>query len=257
VLTESTLRLPLEGADGVPVADLLMNAGGYGALVTVPPGLPIADIDGDSVTKIGPVEAVELLRRVNLYRLGSGRPELRIPPALVKRAKAETMPGIEALVPFPGQVKKYFAGRGAWHGTGLWVSWRAEFALEMLGASGYIRKTLTLTAAEKWLEANGHAVPWFEPHGPGPPDERVIPDTWEIVTRGDKRAGREAPVPELLARGVAVDRHNAAEQAKAVRARTQQERELREAVARAPTISPPPISAPVKSRAPTRKRRRR
>jgi len=202
VLTGTTRRLPLEGADGSPVADLLLNAAGYGALVTVPPGLPLEALDGDAVTKIGPVEAVELLRRVNLYRLGSGRPELAIPPALVKRAKAETMPGIEALVPFPGQVKQYFEGRGGWQGTGLWVSWRGECALEMLGASGYLRKMLSLLDAEKWLEANGHAVPWHEIGGPGPPAGGRLPDTWEIVTRGDKRAGREAPVPELLTRPV-------------------------------------------------------
>jgi hypothetical protein len=253
VLMPSTLRFELDGPDGKPVADLCVNASGYGAIVTVPPG---ADITGGPPTsKVGPVAAVELLRRCNLYRLSSGRTPHVIPPALIKRAKSETLPGLEALVPFPGEQKEYFAGSGTWADTGLWVSARGDCALEMLSTSGYIRKTLTLEDAEAWLRANGHGPPWRTIAGGVRHAEPAAPDTWEIVTRGDRRASSPAAAPDISTHGVRVTKDNAAALARQVKEQAAGERKLRQRVSDAPTITPPPISAPVKKRAATRKRR--
>ena len=253
-LTPSTLRFELDGPDGKPVADLCVNASGYGAIVTVPPG---ADITGGPPTaKVGPVEAVELLRRCNLYRLSSGRPQHKIPPALIKRAKSETLPGLEALVPFPGQPKEYFAGRGTWADTGLWVSFRGDCALEMHSTSGYIRKSLTLSDAEVWLRDNGHQPPWFKLDGGAEHVEPPVADVWEIVTRGDRRAGSTAEPPDVSRGGVRVGKADAAEKARELKARVAGERQLRQRVAKSPTIPPPPISPPVKARGSGRRKRK-
>lgn len=257
VLLPSTLRFVLDGPRGEPVADLLVNATGYGGIVTVPPGY--VPVSGQNVpTKISPAQAVELLRRCNLHRLTGGRPPHVIPPALIKRAKAETLPGLEALVPFPGQHKQYFAGVGTWAGTGLWVSARGECALEMQATSGYIRKMLTLADAGAWLEANEHEPPWH--YIPGRDSAPEIPppaDTWQIVTKGDKRAGSPADAPRIETRGVVVTKETAAAKARELKAKAAGEQQLRHRVAAAPTIAPPPISPPVKTRAPTRKKRSR
>lgn len=258
VLVPSTLCFELTDSAGEHVADLLVNASGYGAIVTVPPGyVPVV---GQNVpTKISPVQAVELLRRCNLYRLSAGLPQHVIPPALIKRAKSDTMPGIEALVPFPGQHKQYFAGVGTWADTGLWVSARGECALEMQSTSGYIRKMLSLEDAAVWLRTNGHEPPWgYVPGSPAttaPPPPP--PDTWEIVTRGDRRAGSTADAPIIETRGVVVTKETAAAKARELKAKAAGERELRHRVSKAPTISPPPISPPVKERAPSKPPRKR
>lgn len=255
LLTPTTKRFTLDGPDGTPLVDLCVNASGYGAIVSVPAGAEITS--GPPTLKVGPVEAVELLRRCNLYRLSSGRPPYVIPPALIKRAKSETLPGLEALVAFPGVAKNYFPGSGTWSGTGLWVSWRGECALEMLSTSGFIRKQLTIEDAEAWLRANGHPLPWSTVMGgvkvDAPP---APPDTWQIVTRGDKRAGSPAPAPDVSTHGVRVTKEDAAAKARELKEQTVGERKLRQRVSDAPTITPPPISAPVKKRAATRKRRR-
>jgi hypothetical protein len=254
VLSASTLRIPLEGPDGRAVADLLVNAQGHGGVVAVPPGCDVQVAGSEAVTKLGPLEAVELLRRVNVFRLSRGAAAIDIPPPLLKRAKSEQLPGLEALVPFPGVMKEFFAGQGTWSGTGLWLSARGEAALEMAAGGGVLRKLLTLDEAGAWLESNGYQVPWSHVAGgkqsPSPPAPQ---DVWEIVTRGV--TSRTSPVPPILEHGVAVDRHNAAEQVAAVRAKSRAEHELRSAVAKAPRLVPPPISPPVKTRAPTRKRR--
>jgi hypothetical protein len=256
VLMPSTLRFALDGPDGEPVADLLVNASGYGAIVTVPPGAEITG--GPPTSKVGPMAAVELLRRCNLYRLSSGRAQHAIPPALIKRAKSETLPGLAALVPFPGYHKQYFPGVGPWVDTGLWVSSRGECALEMQSTSGFIRKALTLADAAVWLTANGHATPWGTIPGGVPAREPPPPaDVWEIVTSGDKRAGSTAAPPDIAAAGVPVTRENAATIARQLKAKTAGERDLRQRVASAPTIAPPPISPPVKTRGGARSRRRR
>jgi hypothetical protein len=197
---------------------------------------------------MGPLEAVELLRRVNLFRLSSGRTEFKIPSALIKRAKADVAPGIEALVAFPGQLKTFYEGRGSWADTGLWVSAGGECALEMQSSQGYIRKPLSQHDAELWLKANGHTG-WHEPHGPGK-KEQSVSAPWEIVTRGSPAAGRRT----FWAFPGAVTKETATEKAVETKLQAAKDKTLRTAVARAKAIPAPSIKPPRKPRKPSRKR---
>lgn len=242
LLTPKTLRFPIEGADGVLAAELLINAGGDGAIAMVPPGCKIPT--GTTAARVGVLEAVELLRRQNLYRLSTNRPELEIPTALVRRAKAETVPGIEALVAFPGKLKSFYEGRGSWADTGLWVSLDGEYELEMSAAVGFLRKRLTRREAELWLQANGHKLPW-ETFGDGGPPTPEDPDQWRIATRGHQGEGKRhfhaiswnAPQPVEPKRPATP---------------TAKDQELRAAIKRARPLSPPSISPPRKQRRPRR-----
>lgn len=236
MLTPKTIRLPVEAHDGRLAGELLVNAQGNGALALVPPGCKIPD--GVTAARMSPLEAVEMLRRVNLYRLSAGRPQLDIPAALVRRAKADTAPGIEALVPFPGKLKTFYEGRGSWADTGLWVSAEGECELEMSAAVGYLRKRLTQREAELWLQANGHEKAWHTIGRGSTPDAE--PDQWRIATRGHVSEGKRAfwalswdpppPATKETAKAAAKDR------------------ELREAIKRARTTPPPSISPPRKPR---------
>jgi hypothetical protein len=242
LLTPKTLRLPIEGADGVLAAELLINAGGDGAIAIVPPGCKIPT--GTTAARMGVLEAVELLRRQNLYRLSTNRPELEIPTALVRRAKAETVPGIEALVAFPGKLKSFYEGRGSWADTGLWVSADGEYELEMSAAVGFLRKRLTRREAELWLQANGHEAAW-KTFGSGGPATQEEPDQWRIATRGHEGEGKRhfyaiswRPLEQL--------------DSPTTPPTSAKDRELRAAIKRARPLAPPSISPPRKQRRPRR-----
>lgn len=237
MLTPQTLRFPIDGRDGELCGELLVNAKGNGAIALVPPGCKLPD--GMNGSRLSPIDAVELLRRVNLHRLTTGRAELSIPAALVRRAKAETLPGIEALVPFPGKLKKFFEGRGTWADTGLWVSADGLFELEMSAAVGFLRKRLTQREAELWLRANGHELAWSVIGEPRKQSEQP-PDQWRIATRGHQGEGKRS----LWAIGW--------DPAKSPKRIDPKDRKLREAIKRARTIAPPTISPPRKPRRPRR-----
>lgn len=245
VVTARTLRFPVERASGGLVAELWVNAGGDGAIALVPPGGVIPE--GCIARQLSPIDAVELLRRGNMRRLAAGQPEHKIPPALIRRAKAETLPGIEALVPFPGRIKTFYEGRGSWTDTGLWVSADGEFQLEMRYGGGYLRKQLTQREAELWLRANGHDNAWLS-FGHGKLRGKDIEsEPWRIATRGDEHAGqdleawafswrpdlRESPTSSPPRRG----------------GKAPKDRELRAAIGRARSIPQPTISPPKKPKA--------
>lgn len=240
VLTPKTLRFPIDGRGGELAGELLVNANGNGAIALVPPGCKLPD--GVNASRLSPIDAVELLRRVNLHRLTTGLPELAIPAALVRRAKAETLPGIEALVPFPGKLKKFFEGRGTWADTGLWVSADGLFELEMSAAVGFLRKRLTQREAELWLRANGHPPAWDVMGDPLKQTEQQ-PDQWRIATRGHQAEGKRS----LWAFG-----WDPKTSPKQIAAQDAKDRQLREAIKRARTIAPPAISPPRKPRRPRR-----
>lgn len=242
VLTPKTARFPVEAHDGQLVAELLVNADGNGALALVPPGCRIPD--GTTAAPMSPLEAVELLRRCNLYRLSAGRPQIDIPSAIIRRAKADTAPGIEALVPFPGKLKRFYEGRGSWADTGLWMSADGEYELEMSAVVGFLRKRLTSKEAELWLRANGHDAAWSTIGKPKAGHEE--PDQWRIATRGHEAAGSRAWWS--VAWGAPTrDKPQPAKPAA-------RDRELRDAIKRARPIPPPSISPPRKPRSPRRGR---
>lgn len=233
VLTGNTLRFPIDAPaldtmPGIAAGELLVAARGYGQIVLVPPGCLLPA--GYQAQRISPVAAVEMLRRTNVHRLATGRPALEIPAALVKRAKAETAPGIEALVPFPGQLKRYYPGRGAWVGVGLWVSLSGEYELEMPGGDGWIRKSLSPHDGQLWLEANGHGQ--AERYHGGAVPSRDGGGEWRSVTR-----------------------QTAAETARETREQKRLEQKLRAAVAAAPPRSAPTISPPRQRKAARRRAR--
>lgn len=243
VVSGSTLRFPVESLEGKPLAELLVNAAGNGAIVLVPPGFKFPD--GVSAVRYGPLEAVDLLRRTNMARLVSNRPELKIPAALIRRAKAETLPGLEALKPFPGKLKTYYEGRGSWADTGLWVSADLEFSLEMRAPVGYVRKTLTPREAELWLEANGHEA-WTTPHGDKAPAEGT-PDHWRIATRGHVGEGARHFNSIQWGTGEPLPADATAE-IKKRKAQAGKDAKLRDVVRKAKAVSPPTISPPRKPR---------
>lgn len=184
VLTPKTARYVLLRPDGTHAAEMLVNASGNGAVVLVPPGVKFAP--GVIAEPFDPVAAVEALRRDNIRRLELGLAEHRIPAALIRRARAMELPGLEALVPFPGRPAKFYEGRGSWVGTGLWASADGEFQLEMRGTVGVLRKRLTDAEARAWLDVNGHqayTVPHRDKAG------TVEPDQWRIATKGHPGAG--------------------------------------------------------------------
>lgn len=236
VLTEKTVRYEIDGAGDTPSAELLVNANGNGAVVLVPPGGKLAA--GSTAAALEPLDAVELLRRVNLYRLSRGKPEHRIPAALLRRARSMELPGIEALVPFPGKLKTFYRGRGSWVGTGLWATTDGEFSLEMRAAAGYLRKVLTRREAELWLDANGHTG-WTAPHGPGVTSD-APPDQWRIATAGDPGAGHRS----LWAISWATPE----EPSPPTRASKAKDEKLRESLKRTRSVAPPEISPPRKRR---------
>lgn len=239
-LTATTLRFPIDApAFGMrakmrgsrPDSDafeILIAAKGYGQIVLVPPGCVFKR--GEEAQRLSPIAAVEMLRRCNVYRLSTGRPALEIPAALVKRAKAETAPGIEAFVPFPGQLRSYYAGRGAWSGVGLWVSANGEYELEMPGGDGWIRKSLSPHDGRLWLEANGHGQ--AETYLGGAVPSREGGGEWRSVTK-----------------------QTAAAEARAARDQQRVERQLRAAVAQAPPRPAPTISPPRRRKAARRRPR--
>lgn len=245
VISPRTLRFPIERAPGDVMAELWCNAGGDGALALVPPGGVIPP--GGTARRISPIDAVELLRRANMARLAAGQPEHKIPAALLRRAKAETLPGYESLVAFPGQLKTFYEGRGSWADTGLWVSGRGEFQLEMRSSVGYLRKSLTKREAELWLRANGHELAWEEigQKKHATPDEPS--DPWRIATRGASSAGE----PLWWSFSWRTDLLAPAEQ-QPKPPKPPREQELRAAVRRARSIAPPAISPPRKPRRPRR-----
>jgi hypothetical protein len=250
VLTPSTLRFQIDAAtDGRIVAELLVNTNGDGAIVLVPPGVKFAP--GIAASKMGPLEAVELLRRVNLYRLANGRPEHRIPAALIRRAKAEQLPGIEALVPFPGRLKTFYEGRGSWEGAGLWVSADGEYSLEMRAPVGVLRKSLTELEAKLWLDANGHKA-WDEPHGRGTAPDRE-PDQWRIATAGHQAEGGRAFWAVSWGTGEPLAEDPVAD-IRAKKAAAAKDAKLRDVVKRARSIAPPLISPPRKAPRPRRRK---
>lgn len=241
-LTPRTLRFPVEGFDGQLVAEMLVSAGGNGAIVLVPPGCKIPS--GVNASRLGVLEAVELLRRTNLHRISTNRPQLEIPTAMVRRAKAETMPGIEALVAFPGELKTFYEGRGSWADTGLWVSARGEYELEMSAAVGFLRKRLTQREAALWLQANGHELAW-DTIGNPPKQKADEPDQWRIATRGHESEGKRS--------WWSISWDQAGHEQKPKPAATAaKERELREVIKRARPLTPPAISPPRKQRSPRR-----
>jgi hypothetical protein len=233
VLSSSTITYPIDapatgslGAGGA--YDMLVNARGYGQIVLVPPGCLLPR--GHQAQRISPAQAVEMLRRTNVLRLSTGRPSLEIPGALVKRAKAETAPGIEALVAFPGELKSYYAGRGSWSGVGLWVSAGGECELEMPGGDGWIRKSLSQHDGDLWLQANGHGTAGIY-------------------------LGKATPSREGGGEWRTVTKHNAAATAREVREQARVEKKLRAAVAKAAPRQTPAISPPKRRKA-TRRRPR-
>jgi hypothetical protein len=244
VLTQKTARFPIESHNRKLVAELLVNADGNGAIALVPPGCRIPD--GTTAVRMSPIEAVEMLRRVNLYRLSAGHEQLDIPAALVRRAKADTAPGIEALVPFPGKLKTFYEGRGSWAGTGLWVSADGEQELEMSAAVGFLRKRLTSKEAELWLRANGHEVACLTIGKP--PPEHEHPDQWRVATKGHESAGKRDLWAISWPQAYGVDATPTAAPT------AEKDRELREAIKRARTLPPPSISPPRKPRKPRRGR---
>lgn len=240
VLTPKTQRFVITRPDGTPVAELLVNAGGNGAIVLVPPGARLtASTPAEPYT---PSAAVELLRRDNAERLSSGRPEHVIPAALIRRAKSLELPGIDALIPFPGKLKTFYAGRGSWDGTGLWVSWDGEFSLEMRAPIGVLRKVLTDREARAWLASNGHTA-WTAPHGEKPIPQ-TEPDQWRIATKGHPGEGARS---WWAISWPAVD--EADEQKPTAR-----DEKLRESLKRTRSVAPPQISPPRKRSERRRKR---
>jgi hypothetical protein len=239
-LTATTIRFPIDAPafgmrphirgsrGGGDAFELLVAAGGYGQIVLVPPGCVLTR--QDVAQRLSPVAAVEMLRRTNVYRLSTGRPTLEIPAALVKRAKAEVAPGIEALVAFPGQLKTYYAGRGAWVGVGLWVSANGEHELEMPGGDGWLRKSLSPHDGRLWLEANGHGE--AETYFAGAVPSRDGGGEWRSVTK-----------------------QTAAGEARAAREQKRVEQKLRAAVAAAPPRPAPTISPPRRRKAARRRPR--
>lgn len=236
VLTDKTARYEIDGAGDTPSAELLVNANGNGAVVLVPPGVKLAP--GSAGAPLDPIDAVELLRRVNLYRLSRGKPEHRIPAALLRRARAMELPGMEALVPFPGKLKTFYRGRGSWDGTGLWATADGEFSLEMRAAAGFLRKMLTRREAELWLDANGIKA-WDTINGPGSTSD-APPDAWRIATAGDPGAGHRS----LWAISWAAP----PEEPPPTRAAQAREAKLRESLKQTRSVAPPEISPPRKRR---------
>jgi len=238
VQTSRTLRFELLGPDGSNVAEMLVNSDGNGGIVLVPPGVALAR--GVEAEPLTPDFALEVLRRDSLRRLSFGKPEHKIPAALIRRARALELPGLEALVPFPGRLATFYAGRGSWDGTGLWVSADGEFQLEIRGLAGVLRKRLTDHEAQAWLDCNGHEA-FTVPHRDKP--GTTEPDQWRIATAGHPGAGARS----FLALGVG---RPPPEQPQP---ETRRSEKLRESLKRTRSISPPDISPPRKRS----KRRRR
>jgi hypothetical protein len=135
---------------------------------------------------------------------------------------------MEALVAFPGLLKSFYAGRGSWADTGLWVSARGEYELEMRSTAGYLRKRLSQHDGEQWLEANGHPPAMSYLHG-ATPSRKDGERTWSVVTKTD-----------------------AVETARKTAERVKREQRIRSAIAKAPTAPPPTIRPPRKTRSPRR-----
>jgi hypothetical protein len=252
VLTPATLRFPLVRADGVVVAELWVANQGNGAIILAPPGGKLPD--GAEAVRYGPLEAVELLRRDNLQRLTLGEPEHTIPAALIRRAKAETVPGIEALVAFPGKLKTFYDGRGSWADTGLWVSADGEFLLEMRSLMGYVRKALSERDADRWLRANGHgpAAQWAPSRKGKPLTKPKAPatdggDAWRIATKGHVGAGARSFVAMPWSTPEPAEKPTKKPKATS-------DDELRESIKRTPAIPTPKVSPPGKPRRPRRRR---
>jgi len=249
VVSENTRRFPIEAPGGRLVAELLVNTAGNGAIVLVPPRCKLPD--GVDAVRTTPTDAVELLRRGNLQRLADGRAELAIPAALIRRAKAETLPGIEALVPFPGKAKQFFDGRGSWADTGLWLSADGEWSLEMRAAVGWLRKVLSQAEAEQWLRANSHEIPTRTSKPTGEPA-----DAWRVATAGHPAAGSRAWQSVSWGTGEPLGADAKAEiQARRIAAISAvAAASLRAQIRKTKALSPPAISAPGKPRRPRRRR---
>lgn len=239
-LSPKTLRFQLIASADMPASELWVNAGGDGAIVIV---APVGVMPPRIIKRIGPLDALELLQRSNMTRLAAGVPVLKIPAPIIRRAKAETLPGIEALVAFPGKLKRYFEGRGSWDGTGLWVSVDLLCELELSSAMGFLRKRLTLKEAELWLRANDHELPW-DTIGKGGKPRAEASDVWRIATRGSPAAGEDV--------ATAWSERQSVEKILPPPKPTKHEQELRAAIKRARPLSPPAISPPRKPRRPRR-----
>lgn len=240
VLTPKTARYVLLRPDGTPAAEMLVNANGNGGILLVPPGVKFGpDVIAEPIDAVA---AVEVLRRDNLRRLELKLAEHPIPAALIRRARAMELPGLEALVPFPGRLATFYEGRGSWAGTGLWVSADGEFQLEMRGTVGVLRKRLTDAESRAWLEVNGHQA-YVVPHRDKP--GTVEPDQWRIATKGHPGAGARSWLS--LAVG-------GAEPEKPPPRDTKRSEKLRESLKRTRSIAPPQVSPPRK-RSPRRRKR--
>jgi hypothetical protein len=189
VLTKTTLRIPLTSFRGEVVSEMLLAAGGAGTIIMVPPGMQLRP--GVTPWRLSPIEALELLRRTNVHNLTLGGPQIDIPSILVRRAKADMKPGIEALVAFPGEQRKFFEGRGSWAGCGLWVSAGGEYLVEIPGIHGFLRNVLGKKDAEAWLVLNGHDIQeardFIDKTNAG---DESVPYVWRIATKGHEGAGR-------------------------------------------------------------------
>jgi hypothetical protein len=252
VLTPKTLRFPLVRVDGPVVAELLVSNQGNGAIILVPPGGKLPD--GIAAVRYGPLEAVEVLRRDNLQRLTLGKPEHVIPAALIRRAKAETVPGIESLVAFPGKLKTFYDGRGSWADTGLWVSADGEFLLEMRSPLGYVRKALSEKDADRWLQTNGHGpAADHAPSRKGKPLTKPKPlatdggDSWRIATKGHAGEGARSHI------AISWDTPEIGDTPSSKR-RATSDKELREAIKKTPPIPSAKVSPPGKPRRPRRRK---
>ena len=254
VLTPETVRLEIDATRGAPrvVAEMLINTNGNGAIVIVPPGAKVSP--GVEAVKLSPLEAVELLRRVNVYRLAIGRETHAIPAAMIRRAKAETLPGMAAIAdPFPGVAKTFFAGKGSWDGVGLWASADGRFSLEMRAPVGVLRKSLTPAEAELWLVSNGYEKQPSTTSGESKPPDA---DGWRVAPASGSNGAPAHQLPQswwAISWGSAGGSQEAVEPARVAKAEAAREARLRDVVKRAKSLPPPVVSPPRK--APRRRRK--
>lgn len=256
VLTPETIRLAIDATRGAPrvVAEMLVNTNGNGAIVLVPPGVKVAP--GIEAVKLSPLEAVEILRRVNVYRLSVGRETHAIPAAMIRRAKAETLPGMAAIAdPFSGVAKTFFAGKGSWDGVGLWASADGRFSLEMRAPVGVLRKSLTVAEAELWLVSNGYEKQTSTTSGESrPPDA----DGWRVAPASSSNSESVQSLPHAwwsISWSTTQSPEKPVEPARVAKAKAEAAREarLRDVVKRAKSLPPPVVSPP---RKPPRRRRK-
>lgn len=245
VLTKTTLRIPLTSFRGEVVSEMLLAAAGAGTIILVPPGAKLRP--GVTPCRLSPIEALELLRRTQLHNLTLGGPQIEIPSILVRRAKADTKPGIEALVAFPGEPRKFFEGRGSWEGCGLWVSGGGEYLLEIPGVHGYLRNVLGKKDAESWLTLNGHELRDVREFVRQEKDVAAIMHVWKIATKGHEGAGSGHHWVikwDETGDGTKSESRLSEEQAE----------QLKKRIAKLPPLSAPQVSPPGKPRRPKRRR---